>query len=178
MPNRAVGSPSLARDDLARPRVLLSWLGSISRRAPCFFWSVLFCLGLWSRGGLALWFRAWGQWWSALFGFVSIAAGFPLLASFAAIGLYGRIRPAGWNAERRPLVSWPPVLARACVGSAGEMRQLALMGRGSCLLVFGFLGLFLGAGWHFCNLHGPKRHWFFGSLSLFGQRPKGYCPCC
>lgn len=88
----------------------------------------LFFAAVYVAGGLALWFGlgAAGQpvW------FLPIAAGFPLLAPFAAIGLYevSRRREAG-----EPL-SWGPILGALRGKGDG---QLALMSVG-VLLVFGF----------------------------------------
>ena len=88
----------------------------------------LFFASVYVAGGLALWFGlgAAGQpvW------FLPIAAGFPLLAPFAAVGLYevSRRREAG-----EPL-SWGPILGALRGKGDG---QLALMSVG-VLLVFGF----------------------------------------
>ncbi|MCC5956343.1 MAG: DUF2189 domain-containing protein [Natronohydrobacter sp.] len=95
------------------------------KAAPVFglFFALVYVLG-----GLALWFGlgAAGQpvW------FIPIAAGFPLLAPFAAIGLYevSRRREAG-----EPL-SWGPVLGALKGRGDG---QLALMAVG-VLIIFGF----------------------------------------
>lgn len=112
----------LGPDDL-RAALKAGWVDF--KRAPAF--GLFFAL-IYVAGGLALWFGlgAMGQpvW------FVPIAAGFPLLAPFAAIGLYEVSR----RLERDEPLSWPPVLA--ALGGRGD-GQLALMAVG-VLLVFGF----------------------------------------
>ncbi|SUZ30933.1 hypothetical protein ROE7235_00663 [Roseibaca ekhonensis] len=95
------------------------------KRAPAF--GLFFAL-VYVAGGLALWFGlgAMGQpvW------FVPIAVGFPLLAPFAAIGLYEVSR----RLERDEPLSWAPVLGALRGRGDG---QLALMAVG-VLIVFGF----------------------------------------
>jgi len=112
----------LGPDDL-RAALQAGWVDF--KRAPAF--GLFFAL-VYVAGGLALWFGlgAMGQpvW------FVPIAAGFPLLAPFAAIGLYEVSR----RLERDEPLSWPPVLAALRGRGDG---QLALMAVG-VLLVFGF----------------------------------------
>lgn len=95
------------------------------RAAPAFglFFALVYVLG-----GLALWFGlgAAGQpvW------FVPIAAGFPLLAPFAAIGLYevSRRREAG-----EPLL-WRPVLGALNGRGDGQLALMAVC----VLIIFGF----------------------------------------
>ncbi len=95
------------------------------RAAPAFglFFALVYVLG-----GLGLWFGlgAAGQpvW------FIPIAAGFPLFAPFAAIGLYevSRRREAG-----EPL-NWPPVLSALKGRGDGQLALIAVM----VLIVFGF----------------------------------------
>ncbi|MCC5963987.1 MAG: DUF2189 domain-containing protein [Rhodobacteraceae bacterium] len=95
------------------------------RAAPAFglFFALVYVLG-----GLGLWFGlgAAGQpvW------FIPIAAGFPLFAPFAAVGLYevSRRREAG-----EPL-DWPPVLSALKGRGDGQLALIAVM----VLIVFGF----------------------------------------
>lgn len=120
-PQRPVVS-TLGTDDL-RAALASGWADF--KRAPAF--GLFFAL-IYVAGGLALWFGlgAMGQpvW------FVPIAAGFPLFAPFAAIGLYEVSR----RLERDAPLSWPPVLSALRGRGDG---QLALMAVG-VLIVFGF----------------------------------------
>ncbi|MBN2761200.1 MAG: DUF2189 domain-containing protein [Rhodobacteraceae bacterium] len=113
---------ALGTDDL-RAALAAGW--SDFRRAPAF--GLFFAL-VYVAGGLALWFGlgAMGQpvW------FVPIAAGFPLFAPFAAIGLYEVSR----RLEQGENLSWPPILGALRGRGDG---QLALMAVG-VLLAFGF----------------------------------------
>ncbi|NBB96839.1 MAG: DUF2189 domain-containing protein [Alphaproteobacteria bacterium] len=113
---------TLSTDDL-RAALASGWVDF--KRAPAF--GLFFAL-VYVAGGLALWFGlgAMGQpvW------FVPIAAGFPLFAPFAAIGLYEVSR----RLERDAPLSWPPVLSALRGRGDG---QLALMAVG-VLIVFGF----------------------------------------
>lgn len=113
---------TLNADDL-RAALAAGWADF--KRAPAF--GLFFAL-VYVAGGLALWFGlgAMGQpvW------FVPIAAGFPLFAPFAAIGLYEVSR----RLERDEPLSWPPVLSALRGRGDG---QLALMAVG-VLIVFGF----------------------------------------
>ncbi|MCC5982992.1 MAG: DUF2189 domain-containing protein [Rhodobacteraceae bacterium] len=88
----------------------------------------LFFAGFYTLGGLLLYFGLIGQGQAAWF--IPIAAGFPLLAPFAAVGLYevSRRREAG-----EPM-DWPGVLG-ALRGRGNE--QLLLMAV-TVLIVFGF----------------------------------------
>lgn len=119
---KAMSSRRLSVDDLKA--ALSSGLADFMA-APVF--GLFFAL-VYVAGGLALWFGlgAAGQpvW------FLPIAAGFPLLAPFAAVGLYevSRRREAG-----EPL-SWAPILGALRGKGDG---QLALMSVG-VLLAFGF----------------------------------------
>ncbi|MCC1480676.1 DUF2189 domain-containing protein [Roseibaca sp. Y0-43] len=112
----------LSTDDL-RAALAAGWADF--RRAPAY--GLFFAL-VYVAGGLALWFGlgAMGQpvW------FVPIAAGFPLFAPFAAIGLYEVSR----RLEQGAPLSWSPILGALRGRGDG---QLALVAVG-VLLAFGF----------------------------------------
>jgi uncharacterized membrane protein len=116
VPNR------LTRDDL-RAALKAGWADF--RSAPQFG---LFFAAFYVAGGLALWFGlgALGQpvW------FVPVAAGFPLFAPFAAIGLYevSRRRAAS------EALDWSPVLQALRGRGDGQLALMAIL----VLLVFGF----------------------------------------
>lgn len=118
-------NPKVQRISTGDLRAALSAGWADFRRAPAF--GLFFAL-VYVAGGLALWFGlgAMGQpvW------FVPIAAGFPLFAPFAAIGLYEVSR----RLERNEPLSWAPILGALRGRGDG---QLALMAVG-VLLAFGF----------------------------------------
>lgn len=95
------------------------------RAAPAFglFFSLVYVLG-----GLALYFGliSAGQ----PFWFIPIAAGFPLFAPFAAVGLYEVSR----RRERGETLSWGPVLGAIQGKGDGQLPLMAVL----VLIVFGF----------------------------------------
>ena len=126
--NLVPGNPPLARaNTLSRDDLMAALRAGLSdfKAVPVFG---LFFAAFYVAGGLGLWFGlfASGQpvW------FIPIAAGFPLFAPFAAVGLYevSRRREAG-----EPL-SWAPILSALKGRGDG---QLALMAVG-VLIAFGF----------------------------------------
>ncbi len=118
----AASPRTLSKDDL---KAVLRQGWEDFRAAPAFglFFALIYVLG-----GLGLWFGlgAAGQpvW------FIPIAAGFPLFAPFAAVGLYevSRRREAG-----EPL-SWGPVLSALKGRGDGQLALMAVL----VLIVFGF----------------------------------------
>ncbi len=115
-------SQDLTEDDL---RAALSKGWDDFKAQPVFG---LFFAGFYTLGGLFLYFGLIGQGQAAWF--IPIAAGFPLLAPFAAVGLYEVSR----RRETGEAMDWPGVLG-ALRGRGNE--QLLLMAV-TVLIVFGF----------------------------------------
>jgi uncharacterized membrane protein len=112
----------LGTDDL-RAALAAGWADF--KAAPAF--GLFFAL-IYTLGGIALFFGLMGA--GGAFWFIPVAAGFPLLAPFAAVGLYevSRRREAG-----EPL-HWGPVLAALRGHRDGQLPVMAVV----VLLVFGF----------------------------------------
>jgi uncharacterized membrane protein len=133
--------PQIRRVDTEDLRAALYAGWADFKAAPLFglFFAVVYTLG-----GIALAIGLIGA--GELFWFIPIAAGFPLLAPFAAVGLYevSRRREAG-----EPL-SWGPVLAALRGHGDGQLPVMAVV----VLLVFGFwvilargiFAIFIGQG--------------------------------
>lgn len=126
--NLVPGNPPLARaNTLSRDDLMAALRAGLSdfKAAPVYglFFAVFYVLG-----GLALWFGlgAMGQpvW------FIPIAAGFPLFAPFAAVGLYEVSR----RLEAGEPLTWAPILG--AIKGRGD-GQLALMAV-TVLIFFGF----------------------------------------
>jgi uncharacterized membrane protein len=113
---------SLTTNDL-RAALAAGWADF--RAAPIFG---LFFASVYALGGIALW---WGLWRSGQpVWFVAAAAGFPLFAPFAAVGLYevSRRRQGGLPLD------WPSILGAVRGKGDGQLPVMAVI----VLLVFGF----------------------------------------
>jgi uncharacterized membrane protein len=117
--------PQIRRIDTEDLRAALNDGWADFKAAP--FFGLFFAL-VYTLGGIALAFGLIGA--GELFWFIPIAAGFPLLAPFAAVGLYevSRRREAG-----EPL-KWGPVLTALRGHRDGQLPVMAVV----VLLVFGF----------------------------------------
>ena len=117
--------PQIRRLDASDLRAALADGWADFKAAPIFG---LFFAAVYTLGGMALYFGLIGA--GEPFWFIPIAAGFPLLAPFAAVGLYevSRRREAG-----EPL-NWGPILGALRGHGDGQLPVMAVV----VLLVFGF----------------------------------------